>query len=90
MSDTIKTLEDFRRACEHHDLTYSYSDDGSVWRRGSTDHARIRRAAEKFDRADVERIWNAVVDTKLVPDCRSQFYWRWPAHKPDMQTTEKP
>lgn len=79
MSGDIETLEDFQRACERHDLTYAYSDDGSVWRRGSAEHDRIRKAAEKFDRDDVERIWNAAVDTKLVESCRSQFYWRWPS-----------
>lgn len=78
MSDDIETLEDFEAACQGHDLTYGYSDDGECYRRGSANHARIRRAAEKFPREDVERIWNAVVDTKLVDGARQQFYWRWP------------
>lgn len=75
----INTLEDFERACVAHDLTYSYSDDGRWWRAGCESHDRIRKAAEKFERADVERIWNAVVDTKVIPEVREQFYWRWPA-----------
>lgn len=76
MSTEITTLEDFRRACVAHDLTYSYSDDHSVWRRGSAAYGRIREAAKKFPAEDVARIWNAVVDTKLVESARSQFYWR--------------
>jgi len=78
MSD-IETLEDFENACAAHDLTYSYSDDGRWWRAGCESHDRIRKAAEKFPREDVERIWNAVVDTKVVEEAREQFYWRWPS-----------
>ncbi len=79
MSQTeINTLADFERACADHDLTYSYSDDGEYWRRGLSSHKRIQAAASKFERADVERIWNAVVDTKVIESARQQFYWRWP------------
>jgi hypothetical protein len=79
MTTEITTLEDFKRACEAHDLTYSYSDDGRWWRAGCESHERIVKAAEKFPREDVERIWNAVVDTKVIPDAAPQFYWSWPA-----------
>ena len=78
MSDEIETLEDFERACISHDLTYSYSDDGNWWRRGLASHKRIEEAAKKFPREDVERIWNAVVDAKVIESARAQFYWRWP------------
>ena len=78
MSEEINTLEEFERACACHDLTYRYSDDGSVYRRGSAERARITQAAAKFPREDVERIWNAIVDAKLVDGARQQFYWRWP------------
>lgn len=78
MSEQIATLEDFERACVHHDLTYEYSDDGETWRRGGAQLYRIQEAAKKLPREDVERIWNAVVDTKLVPDARANFYWKWP------------
>ncbi len=79
MSDEINTIEEFQRAVAGHDLTYAYSDDHSVWRRGSADHDRIRKAAEKFPREDVERIWNAMVDGFLIESARAQFYWRWPS-----------
>jgi hypothetical protein len=75
---SIETLADFEDAVNRHDLTYSYSDDHSVWRRGCASEDRIRRAAEKFDRSDVERIWNAMVDRFLVEEARQQFYWQWP------------
>ncbi len=79
MAEDIKTLEEFEIACKAHDLTYSYSDDGRWWRAGLASHERIRKAAEQFLREDVERVWNAVVDTKVIPEAASQFYWRWPA-----------
>lgn len=72
----INTIEDFEEAVRNHDLTYSYSDDHSCWRRGATDHDRIRDAAKKFPPQEVERIWNEMVDRKLVESARSQFYWR--------------
>lgn len=78
MDKPITTLEEFEAACKAHDLTYDYSDDGWVWSRGLDSESKIRSAAKKFSREDVERIWNAVVDTKLVTDARKQFYWRWP------------
>lgn len=78
MGSEIETLEDFELACARHDLTYEYSDDGEYWRRGCASHDQIRRAAARFPREDVERIWNAAVDTKVIKEVRSQFYWRWP------------
>lgn len=78
MVNEIKTLEDFEQACKAHDLTYDYSDDHSVWLRGCASMARIQAAGKLFPKEDVERIWNAVVDTKLIESVRKQFYWQWP------------
>lgn len=78
MDDEISTLEDFEQACGRHDLTYAYSDDGRWYDAGRRSEDRIRKAAEKFDRAEVERIWNAAVDAKMLEGHREQFYWRWP------------
>ena len=69
-------LETFRQMCREHDLTYQYSDDGGVWSRGSASEARVRAAAKQLPREDAVRIWNEVVDEKLVPDARGSFYWR--------------
>lgn len=72
----IETLEDFKAACERHDLTYAYSDDGECWRRGCRSHDRIREAPKKFPTEDVKRIWDAVVDQKLIEGARDNFFWR--------------
>jgi hypothetical protein len=50
----------------------------SVWQRGSAHYAKIRKAADSLPREDVERVWNAMVDKRLIEDVRPQFYWRWP------------
>ena len=88
MTTEINTLEDFERACKAHDLTYSYSDDGYYYRKGADEYANIEKAAAKVPRAEVERIWNAMVDTKLVESARAQFYWRWP--QPPYPSCRKP
>lgn len=71
------TLEEFEIEVNKHDLTHEYSDDHSVWRRGNAHYGVIRAAANTLPREDVERIWNAMVDKRLTPEGRAQFYWRW-------------
>jgi hypothetical protein len=70
------TLDEFRMLVLSHDLTYDFSDDYRVRRRGDQNLAAIREAAEQFDRADVVRIWNEAVDKKLSSNARSGFYWK--------------
>jgi len=69
------TEEEFRTMCEQHDLTYAYSDDHSVWRRGTDSLRRVREAAAQLGDEKAVPIWNSVVDQKLVPEARTQFYW---------------
>lgn len=70
------TNDEFRVMCQRHDLTYSYSDDGACWRAGNQSLARIELAMKLIDRNEAVKIWNEVVDTKLVESARSQFYWK--------------
>lgn len=69
------TLEEFEKLCKAHDLTYDFSDDHSVWLRGEKSLSKIREAASKLKREDVVRVWNSVVDTKIIESHRKQFYW---------------
>ena len=69
------TLDEFRKLCENHDLTYSYSDDNRYYEAGRRQYSEITSAAKKLPRADVVRIWNEVVDKKLRPEGRGLFYW---------------
>ncbi len=69
-------LDEFEKLVNGHDLTYDYSDDGSVWRNGQAQYARIKEAAKQFPIEDVKRIWNAKVDRTLIEGHRETFYWR--------------
>jgi hypothetical protein len=70
------TEDEFRELCKKHDLTYEYSDDHHYWTQGNASLAKVQAAAKQLPREVVVRIWNEVVDTKLVPDARAQFYWK--------------
>lgn len=69
-------LEEFEALVNSHDLTYDYSDDGSVWRAGQAQYAKIKEAAKTLPIEDVKRIWKAKVDKTLVEGARENFYWR--------------
>lgn len=73
MSDKLKQFEDM---VDRHDLTFDYSDDISVWRRGIAERDAIRAAAKELPPEDVERIWNAAADRKLVAEHAPRFYWK--------------
>lgn len=73
----MKTIvEQFETMCRQHDLTYEYSDDHSVWQRGSQSLAEVERfARENFeDKSEASAIWNRIVDEKLLEGYRDQFY----------------
>jgi hypothetical protein len=70
------SFTEFERLVDEHDLTYQYSDDGHVFRRGSASEAKIRAAAEQFDPAEVKRVWDAMVDRTLAEGYRETFYWK--------------
>lgn len=59
-----------------HDLTHEYSDDPSVYRRGSRDLDEIKALAKDLPRDEVVKIWNAEVDRKLKEGFREPFYWK--------------
>jgi hypothetical protein len=72
-------FEDFAVMCRRHDLTYEYSDDHSVWRKGSQSWDAIRRtynAMNEYDKSVAKEIWNEVVKTKLKPDYADQWLWK--------------
>jgi len=69
-------IKEFEEMVNRHDLTYDYSDDGSVWRAGLASENRIKEAAKQFPIEDVKRIWNTMVDKKLIEEARKPFYWK--------------
>ena len=70
------TVEQFTQMVKNHDLTYMYSDDGAVSRRGFESLQAIKTAAKDLDPRVVKTIWNAEVDKCLAEGYRKDFYWR--------------
>ena len=66
-------LKEFEDMVNRHDLTYDYSDDGSVWRAGLASENRIKAAAKLLPIEDVKRIWNAKVDKMFIEEARKLF-----------------
>jgi hypothetical protein len=59
----------FRELCAMHDTSYDFSDDHTVWRRGETQFATLRRyVREHLTPAQAKAIWNDVVRTKFTTD----------------------
>lgn len=66
-------LEKLKRMIKYHDLTYMYSDDGGVYRRGSESEVAINELIKKFPEEGV-RLWNEMVDSKIKEGFREPFY----------------
>ena len=74
--DLEKKLDEFKRLVAQHDLTYQYSDDSRYYNAGRQSYSKIRALADQLPEEETKRIWNAMVDRKLVPNAREQFYWK--------------
>lgn len=70
------TEQEFTTLVSKHDISYAYSDDHGVYLRGKAQYAAIVEAAKSVPNA--AEIWNANVDRKLIPACRSEYYWSVP------------
>ena len=69
------TQQQFKEMCRKHDLTYSYSDDFRYFTAGSRSYQKIMEAAEELGHDLAARIWNEVVDEKLIEEIRKDWYW---------------
>lgn len=70
------TVEEFEKLVKNHDLTFSYSDDIQVWRRGKAQLAEIRAAAKQFPPETVKKIWQEKVNSTLREGHRNGWEWR--------------
>lgn len=66
---------DFKHACERHDLSFDYSDDGAVWRAGAAQYKAIEAMAAELPRDVAVKIWNENVDQKIMEPWRNYYYW---------------
>jgi hypothetical protein len=67
---------EFRRLCMAHDLTFIYSDDDRAYQAGQATRADIEAFIPRIGRVAAVRIWNEVVDAKLLPECAKDFHWQ--------------
>ena len=66
----------FRELCEAHDITYTYSDDGSVYRRGEAQYKQIVEFSKKIPHNIARQIWNQTVEKKLRKEVWSEYKWK--------------
>jgi hypothetical protein len=78
-----------------HDLTYTYSDDNTVYKRGLAQYELIKNAIDNFDLRtthgkDAKDIltnhWNNKVELELTEDVWSQFKWEKPMNTEEKKT----
>jgi len=55
---TEAQLAEYRALLQAHDWTFEYSEDQTVWRRGSAELARLRELQKKLD--PKYEVWNEV------------------------------
>ena len=70
----MNALEQFKELVSKHDLTYSYSDDYSVYQKGDEQYKAILKLSKELPKEVVVQIWNENVDKKLL-NSRSEYYW---------------
>ena len=68
-------IELFRKLVRQHDITYDYSDDGSVWRAGSAQRTRINQLRETIPDNIACEIWNARMDEYFIPQEAPRWHW---------------
>lgn len=67
--------EEFSKLCRVHDLTFSFSDDHQVWRRGRSERDALVSFRSTLDERRAVQIFNYHVDTKLIEGAREGFHW---------------
>jgi hypothetical protein len=73
---TNDKIEQFEDLCKAHDLTYTYSDDHSVYMKGSAQYKAIKELAEHIPNETAAEIWNKYVAIKLNESCRNDYLWK--------------
>jgi hypothetical protein len=74
MTEAEKITE-FSRLVRAHDITYSYSDDIRVWRKGDAEWHAIAALLQEIPRAMAVRIWNNEV-TRRFGERGKEYFWR--------------
>lgn len=69
-------VQKFRELCEAHDLTYTYSDDGSVYRRGEAQYKEILEFSKSIPRNLAVQVWNQTIEKKLREYDWDDYKWK--------------
>jgi hypothetical protein len=72
---TNDKLQQFDELCKVHDLTYTYSDDHSVYQKGKHQYAEIMQLSEHIPYNEARNIWNKNVMEKLNAEYAGEFLW---------------
>lgn len=75
-SKWIETAKKFRELCEAHDITYDFSDDSTVYRRGDDQYKQIVEVSKQIPRNLAVQIWNETVEKKLLPNAWDDYKWK--------------
>jgi hypothetical protein len=88
MSAIPGSIEEYKNRLKHHDWYYDYSDDGSVWRRGSAERSALNDFQEKFDPLAV--IWNSLAPEDFKKKTQEQLKKDLDAGLPAKEDIPKP
>lgn len=69
------TVDKFREMVQSHDITYEYSDDQRVWKKGSMERAAINAARKELGDEICAPVWNEKV-MKMDKDVQKIYLWK--------------
>lgn len=66
----------FAKAVVRHDITFEYSDDGRVWKKGRAELDHIKELAKAISPERAASIWNMHMDNTFDAEEAPRWYWR--------------
>lgn len=76
MTSILELKKQFDEMVRGHDVTFEYSDDGSVWRRGQAQRDAIKALAKELPAEYVAEVWNKRMDEMFTAEEAPRWYWR--------------
>jgi len=76
--NSVEKLAAFAELTEQYDIDAWASDDHRAYTRHRAHMAAVRRAAKELPRDDVKRIWDSMINRKMLsasPEYRQEYYW---------------
>lgn len=76
MADIEAMKKAFVQKVNRHDVTFAYSDDNSVWRRGQGEKDEIDFLAKQLPLEFVTEVWNKRMDAYFTASEAPRWYWK--------------